>query len=339
MSTTPMLEPAAVSRGEACCVCGQTRARVWRRAGDHILGGPDTYTDLKCETCGTVRLSPRPNAAAMNRAYGPQTYARAEDGETGTSGLAHRLDVFFDRQAQRATDAFAKLAAPDVPRRVLDVGCGDGRFLHALQTRGWDGVGLETGAQAAGLARRRAAPFAIYGTPLEEANLPAQSFGMVSLLHVLEHVPNPRETLQTCYDLLAPGGMLLLALPNAGSIEAKLFGATWYPLDLPRHYWGFNPKTLLRLAGEVGFTKAQMRYLPFFFAPQSLRYSLRALRGKPVADPPTDNETPAPPEGPNKTRAFMALLNISETLGKTLPGEVMELAAVRPPTGETKNAV
>ena len=322
--------------GSVCCVCGQTEATLWRKSGDQILGGPDIYTDVKCTTCGTVRLFPRPSTETMNRAYGPQTYARAEEndnGSDGESGLAARLNLFFDKQAGRAEAALA--VSPAAPRRLLDVGCGDGRFLQAMQKRGWETVGLETDLVAANLARHRTGSV-IHETPLETADLPEGAFGMVSLLHVLEHVPDPRQTISEAFRLLVPGGVLLLALPNAHSWEAKLFGANWYPLDLPRHYWGFGPRTLSRLVTEMGFVSPDLRYLPFFFGPQSLRYTLRAWRNRPVPPPLSGKAMPAKPEGGAKTTGFAAWLAASETMGRVLPGEVMELTALRPRLPETK---
>lgn len=307
----------------SCCVCGARAARAWRVAADHLLGGAQRFRAVRCARCGTARLDPRPPAGEMDRYYTPTTYARAE--EEDASELAARLDEYNRRLAERAE---APMTAP-VPRRALDVGCGDGRFLLALKRRGWEVEGLETEAAAAALARRRIEG-TVYETPLETANLPAGRYGLVSLLHVIEHVSDPRETLMQAYRLLAPGGVLLLALPNAGSVEAKLFRSVWYPLDLPRHFWGFTPHTLTRLTEECGFRIVGLRYFPFLFAPQSLRYGLRAVGGRPVAPPGTADSAPKAERGRLRTRVFLALLTASERLGRTLPGEVMELTALRP---------
>ena len=199
-----------------------------------------------------------------------------------------------------------------------------------MATRGWQGVGIETDPVAADLARRRANSD-IIETSLEDADLPADSFDMVSLLHVLEHVPDPRATLKAAYRLLRPGGILLLALPNAGSMEAKVFGASWYPLDLPRHFWGFSPQTLTRLTEECGFRQPRLRYLPFMFAPQSVRYLLRSIQG--AANEGSSSEQRAnkdSDESGRKTFIFLRLLASSESMGRVLPGEVMELTTVKP---------
>jgi SAM-dependent methyltransferase len=190
--------------------------------------------------------------------------------------------------------------------------------------------GLETDPVAAGLARRRTGGV-IHELPLEEATLPAASFDLVSLLHVLEHVPDPRATLTEAHRLLKPGGVLLLALPNAGSLEAKLFGSSWYPLDLPRHYWGFAPRTLTRLVEECGFVAPRLRHFPFLFLPQSLRYTLRGMRQKPAGDADAPKLSAAE-GGSLRTRLFLGILSASESLGHYMPGEVMELTASVPGT-------
>jgi SAM-dependent methyltransferase len=305
--------------GSYCAVCGETKTTVWRVAPDNLVGGNRVFTAVRCVRCGLVRLSPRPDVETMDRAYAATTYARAE-GESGTEELGKRLDTFFIKQAGRALIAYGS----NTPGRLLDVGCGDGRFLAAMQTQGWTVEGLETDPVAAGLARRRTGA-TIHETYLENAPIAGGTFDMVSLLHVLEHVPDPRETLTVAWNALRPGGTLVLALPNVGCMESEIFGVVWYPLDLPRHYWGFTPHTLTRLAEECGYAVTGLRYFPFLFAPQSLRYIIKGAGSGSGANVGTRNEG-----GGLRTRLFHALLDASSSLGKSTPGEVMELYARRP---------
>jgi SAM-dependent methyltransferase len=329
-----MVEGADAGRGTACCVCGATEARSWRVAPDNLLDSGGTFTAVRCARCGTARLTPRPSDGEMARHYTATTYARAEGGDD-TSELGRRLDAFFDRQAERAIAARPANARPG---RLLDVGCGDGRFLKAMQTRGWQVEGLETDPVAAGLARRRTGA-TVHESYLENTPLSEEAFDMVSLLHVLEHVPDPRATLTKANQLLKPGGTLVIAIPNIQCIEATIFGRNWYPLDLPRHYWGFTPHTLVRLVEECGFDAPRVHHFPFLFAPQSLRYVARSLRPShpaPESDTGTEPTPPAPQQrteaGGLRTKLFLTLLNFSERLGRTLPGEVMELTATRSPS-------
>jgi SAM-dependent methyltransferase len=318
------------AQGTACCVCGTTEARPWRTAPDNLLASGGSFQAVRCVRCGTVRLTPRPSETEMERHYTATTYARAE-GEDETSGLAQRLDAFFAHQAERAVAALPENTRPG---RLLDVGCGDGRFLRAMQQRGWTVEGLETDTIAANLARRRTGA-TIHESYLENTPLPDAAFDMVSLLHVLEHVPDPRSTLTAAGRLLRPGGTLLLAVPNVWCLEAALFGKNWYPLDLPRHYWGFTPHTLVRLVEECGFVRPTVAHFPFLFTPQSLRYAVRSLRpSSAVRENVPAAETAVPSKSRNeagglRTKLFLTLLNVSERLGRQIPGEVMELTAVR----------
>ena len=304
-----------------CCVCGTRAATAWRRAGDHIHGGPREFHAVQCARCGTVRLDPRPAPEEMGKHYTPHTYARAED--ESDSGLAERLDEYNRRMAERTLAAVSDTA----PRRALDVGCGDGRFLAQLASRGWEVEGLETDPVAAELARKRTGG-TIHEAPLEEITLPQNAFGLVSILHVLEHVPEPRETLTAAWNALAPGGTLLIAVPNVNCLEARVFRSCWYPLDLPRHYWGFAPRTLTRLTEECGFEVQRIRHFPFLFGIQSVRYAFKALSGKRIGEE-EGSAGPRREGGRLRTKAFLSLLTGSERLGHELPGEVMELLAVK----------
>jgi SAM-dependent methyltransferase len=306
-----------------CCVCGTRDAAFWRRAGDHLLGGPRCFQAVRCRRCGTVRLDPRPSPDEMAAHYVPTTYARADDSD---SGVGERLDETNRRTAMR----FAGWAGDTVDRRVLDIGCGDGRFMRQMELLGWRAEGLEVDPVAAGLARDRTGAV-VHEGPIDSAGLPAQSFGLVSLVHVLEHVPDPRATLESVRDLLVDGGWVGIALPNVASAEASLFRSCWYPLDLPRHYWGFTPHSLTRLAEDCGFDVVHRAYFPLVNSIQSLRYAMRALGGKPIGEERDPAVVAGERSGSLRSRVFREVHRISEELGHVFPGEVMEVALRKRP--------
>ena len=320
--------------GLVCCVCGATDARPWRTSGDNLLGGPAVWQAVRCVRCGTARLDPRPPAERMAYFYPPDLYARSEpDAASGTDEIGRRLDQYNDSLAERAARALTSGAGG---KTVLDVGCGDGRFLAALSARGAAGVtGLETDPVAAKLARRRTGG-PVLETALEDAGLPDAAFDLISLLHVLEHVPDPRATLTQARRVLRPSGALFLALPNAASLEAAVFGRAWYHLDLPRHLWGFGPRTLTRLLEETGFDVETVQFFPFLFAPQSVRNVLRSVRpARAAAATSHANEhgrrAAGSPKSALLTRFVAGWLRASERLGEMWPGEIMEIVArVRP---------
>lgn len=316
-----MTNQAMAVTGTACAVCGATAARIWRVAPDYLLGGDQTFRALRCLSCGLARLQPRPSAEDMGKYYAVGAYARAE-GDSESSGLAARLNRTFQEQASRAVRASRRNEG-----RLLDIGCGDGRFLAAMAAHGWQVEGIEMDGVAAVLARKRTGA-SVYNKSVEDLNFPEESFDMVSLLHVLEHVPDPRNVITVAFRLLRPGGTLFLALPNAGSPEAAFFGNLWYALDLPRHFWGFTPSTLRRLTKECGFQEMKIRHFPLFYFFQNVRNVIRRLAGKKTA--PSNVATDRVEGSGMRTLAFYALLTVSKMLGVLFPGEVMELTARKP---------
>lgn len=306
----------------ACTVCGDTSATLWRVGVDHLLGGTHRYRAVQCVRCGTRRLDPRPDAETMAEYYRPETYARAE--EEG-SEVGKRLDAYAARLASGYP--FPPRTPEGAGYSALDVGCGDGRFMAALQKRGWQVTGTETDPTAAELAHKRTQA-TVYETPLPPEEVGAK-YDLVALLHVLEHVSDPRETLTGVRERLKPGGKLLLVLPNADSLEAGLFGTSWYHLDLPRHFWAFSPGSLVRLVETCGFEIADVRYTPFLFAPQSLLRVFGKANGA-IPGRHAHGTGHAPSGGGWQTRVFNALLKSSNRLGKKIPGEIIELTAVVP---------
>jgi SAM-dependent methyltransferase len=142
--------------------------------------------------------------------------------------------------------------------RLLDVGCGAGDFLHAMDRIGdWEVQGIEPGEIPAAKARQ------LYGLDvqvgqLEEVDIPDASFDVVTMWHVLEHVTHPRLTLQAVARVLRPDGILILACPVVDCWEARLFGPNWSGFDVPRHLYTFSRKTLRRLLVECGFSSQEV---------------------------------------------------------------------------------
>jgi SAM-dependent methyltransferase len=135
--------------------------------------------------------------------------------------------------------------------RVLDVGCGTGDRLDLFRSLGFDVTGLEVDGRAAEHARARFG-LEVVGSDLLDAHLPAGSFHLVTMHHVLEHLHRPREAIGECRRLLREGGSLVVQVPNMDSLQARAFGARWHAIDPPRHLYYFTPATLARMLGREG---------------------------------------------------------------------------------------
>jgi SAM-dependent methyltransferase len=196
-----------------------------------------------CPECGAGRLHPLPDAAALRDFYPPHYY-----GDLGTKFRAP-----IEWLVRLVGDRHAAFLASGMPRggRVLDVGCGRGVILGALADRGLEAHGFEISEAATRGVDPRAK---ISVAPrLEDAGYPDAHFDGVIIWHVLEHVRDPRGTLETVRRILRPGGRLIVAVPNFGSPQARWSGPAWFHLDLPRHLHHFPLTALRRLLERTGF--------------------------------------------------------------------------------------
>jgi SAM-dependent methyltransferase len=192
-------DPAAPPR---CAWCG---ARARPRGGRLA----------ECEECGAATTYPPPDERELSAAYAD--WYRPPTGRFGGGGdmLLRRSRATLARRLDRR--------APAGP--VLDVGSGDGVLLDALHVRGREALGLERDSTRADV---RAAEVTSFDERCGE-------WAAVIFWHSLEHLREPAAALDRAYSLLAPGGLLVIAVPNRGSWQARLFGPRWFALDLPRH--------------------------------------------------------------------------------------------------------
>jgi 2-polyprenyl-3-methyl-5-hydroxy-6-metoxy-1,4-benzoquinol methylase len=136
--------------------------------------------------------------------------------------------------------------------KLLDIGCGNGRFLAMMREAGWEVTGIEPDPAAAAIARKRYGIAVIEG-PLKEAALPPASYDAITLNHVIEHVPDPVALLVECRRLLKVGGTMVVTTPNIESLGHRLLSDAWVHLDPPRHLFLFSLNTLGSCCEKAGF--------------------------------------------------------------------------------------
>lgn len=232
---------AAPQTVSPCAVCGGTSATP-----RYAVEGVDAPV-VVCETCGLGRFHPMLSTAQVAAFY-PDEYYGEPYGEPGAK--FHPVVERVVRWIGARHVSFLTGGLP--PRaRVLDVGCGRGVVLSALADRGYEVHGVELSAEAARGADPRAE--VRITACLADAEYPAASFDEVLVWHVLEHLPDPRETLQEVHRILRPGGRLIVAVPNFSSLQARCAGPAWFHLDLPRHLYQFPISALRRLLEATGF--------------------------------------------------------------------------------------
>jgi 2-polyprenyl-3-methyl-5-hydroxy-6-metoxy-1,4-benzoquinol methylase len=188
---------------------------------------------FRCAACGVARVSPIPSPLELDRYYA-QVYSAPRH----SPGALRRNTAFAARLLARAGVS---------GRTVLDFGAGYGAFAGEMQRLGFRMQGLEPADEERALANRAGIP-----TVREVSELTPASFDAVLARHVIEHVPDPMVTLRAIRDLLKPGGVLLMAVPNFGSVAARLLRRGWEWFGPPAHLWYFDRKGLASLAAQAG---------------------------------------------------------------------------------------
>ena len=213
-----------------------------------------TFTLYSCEACRCLFLHPMPDSREIERFYPADYWWNAR-----RSGGLKKLESVYRKLALRDHIAFITKAAGNRGVDVLDVGCGSGTLLGLLKHRGFRVTGLDFSAEAAAIAKAENGVDVAVGS-LEEAHFPAESFDVVTLFHVMEHVTNPRLVLAEVSRVLKPNGVAILQVPNIESWQFKIFGARWYGLDIPRHVIDYSRNSMLKLLADSGFVVNRIRH-------------------------------------------------------------------------------
>lgn len=200
------------------------RAKTCRWCGDSLPEGPEPVGGVTfCRGCGVGTTDPWPDQEALNEAY--SGWYRPATGRF--SGLGDRLLRWSRGRLANRIDA----VAPSGP--VLDIGSGDGTLVDAVRRRGRPAVGVEREDDLAATAE-------------------PDGYAAVVLWHSLEHLPDPADALRSAADRLRHRGLLIVAVPNIGSLQARLFGSRWFARDLPRHLVHLTGPALRRRIEAIG---------------------------------------------------------------------------------------
>jgi SAM-dependent methyltransferase len=272
-----MSQEVVATERVACDLCGSTDASVLYALTDTAHGQPGEFELQRCRACGLMYLSPRPTPDTIARYY-PEDYAPFRPPIEDESFALMR---WMRRRKLSRRRTLVERYAGRRQGRLLDVGCATGLFLHEMVQSGWAGAGVELTGPAAEFAHSRFGLDVFQGL-LADAPFAEASFDAVTFWDVLEHSFSPRHELERVAQLLRPGGVLALTVPNWNSFDRGLFGRHWQGLDSPRHLYVFTRPTLTRLLEQAGFTDLQwLCFMPgyFTFLPSLQRWLNAAAPG------------------------------------------------------------
>lgn len=235
---------------------------------------------VKCSHCCLLYAHPIPTEIELEKIYSQSYFHCASPIEGGYENyvqdelvikktFAGRLRIFLPFISKAATPA------------VLDIGCATGVFLDVMRERGWQTFGLEISDFAATIAQKKG--FSVTREKLEKSKLPSESFDLITMWDVIEHVADPLRTLQTCNRLLKPKGCLVLTTPDASSLLARITGNYWMGFrPVGEHVYFFGRETLKQYLEKCGFEVVQStavgKHLPFERLLTRLIYYTRVFR-------------------------------------------------------------
>ena len=283
--TTPPTETV-----DNCPLCNSSKNKFLLWNFDRLNHLPGKFGIVQCEECLLVRLSPRPVKNHLDFYYPEEDYYIYKTPTTSINNISQRgisakirasirqvifndlgypgkslstlqmilkpifKKIFFSQATYGWGEKFPRYKENGF---ALDVGSGNGTYLSFLKHYGWKVQGLDLSRKASEIAKNNL-DIDVYVGELEDANFPANTFDYINMSHVLEHVTSPRNTLKKVKELLKPGGIVYIEVPNYESFSRKTSGEYWYAWETPRHLYTFSPDTLKRFIQESGLTVAKI---------------------------------------------------------------------------------
>jgi|SRR5271156_878025 len=246
------------SRQPACPICGSGQLADLLTAPDRFHLRRQKYRLVRCQSCSGVWQGHPPSPAEMGQHYTEDYHnAIVAAGEGAAS--------------ERWKDQVKTISRYKSGGALLDMGCSSGGFLSTMKGPAWDLYGVEMEESTAERARTSTGAKVFVGDAVEAPFLPA-SFDVITCFDVLEHVYSPRQFLAKSLEWLKPGGIFYAMMPNIASWEARLFGAYWFGLELPRHITHFSPRSLGCLMTELGFEEVSVKTPPVSYVELSAGY-------------------------------------------------------------------
>jgi len=216
---------------------------------DHSVSSEE-FQLLVNKEFGYLETTPQPSAEKLPEYYKSEDYISHTDTKRNLfEKVYHIIRSISLKRKLKLINSFKSES-----RNLLDVGCGTGDFLQIAQQDNWDVYGVEPNEEARQIANSKTKN-TVYNIE-QLLKFPKHRFDVISLWHVLEHLPNLREHISILKSLLKENGTLIIAVPNYKSYDANYYKNFWAAFDVPRHLWHFNHESISKL-----FSKVDMKVL------------------------------------------------------------------------------
>jgi len=213
---------------------------------------------------------PKPSIEKLPSYYESEDYISHTDGKRS---LFERIYHFIKNIALK--NKVKLINAQTEKGKLLDIGAGTGDFLVVAKNDGWLITGIEPSLKAKTIAINKGVNFAENLSDLE-----SNSFDVITMWHVLEHVPNLDEYILELKRLIKPTGTIIIAVPNFKSFDANFYGRHWAAFDVPRHIWHFSKTTIDKLFSEKNMKLVEvlpMKFDSFYVSLLSEKYKTGSM--------------------------------------------------------------
>lgn len=233
-----------------------TYIRMQIKVKDHSVSGEEFELIINSKY-GFLETTPQPTLEKLPSYYESEDYISHTDSKRNLfEKIYHLIRVISLKQKLKLINSFNTKN-----KNLLDVGCGTGDFLQIAKSNNWEVSGIEPNEQARSIANSKTdnSVFEIK----ELLQFHEASFDVITLWHVLEHLPNLEDQISVFQKLLKPEGRLIIAVPNYKSYDAQYYKSFWAAYDVPRHLWHFNRKSISNLIETFNFKVEKIK--PMWF--------------------------------------------------------------------------
>ena len=242
--------------------------KTYLKVKDHSVSGEE-FDLLYNQELDMLETFPQPSEENL------LNYYESEDYISHTDSKRNLFEIIYQKVKSIALKRKLKLinSLSLETKNLLDLGCGTGDFLKTAKEDGWQITGIEPSPIARRFANQKTAN-AVFDIK-ELDNLPGESFDVITLWHVLEHLPNLEKHFEIFKSLLKPKGRLVIAVPNFKSYDAHYYKSFWAAYDVPRHLWHFSQRSILRLANKQNMELQEtlpMRFDAYYVSLLSEKY-------------------------------------------------------------------
>jgi 2-polyprenyl-3-methyl-5-hydroxy-6-metoxy-1,4-benzoquinol methylase len=233
-----------MERISKCPVCEKEEFGLFLNCLDYTVSR-ETFSIVQCNSCNFKFTNPRPETSILGNYYNSDDYISHSNTSKGFVNTAYQtIRKYTLLKKLQLISKFYKTG------NLLDIGCGTGEFLNTCKNAKWKTVGIEPDNKTREIASQK------YSLEIYPENqlkdFKNESFEIITMWHVLEHVPLLNERIEELKRLIKPNGIIIIAVPNCNSKDAQIYKEHWAAYDVPRHLYHFTPHTLEHIFKKHG---------------------------------------------------------------------------------------